>query len=111
MALNINSLDYISEDVADKVSTPLLLELRSMAHGALWPAYIVSSLTIDYEDGELVINYPEDMEEAVDNLEYGDINSLPNAVLRPFSYRAPFLLKQVIEQDSLGALFLELGVL
>lgn len=106
MSLKTNSIDYIAEDAADILSDPLTLELRSMAHASEWPSSIISQMSIEYEDGALVVQYPEE----ADDLEYGDINSLPNAVIRPFILRAPSTIQKVIEREALGALFVEMGV-
>lgn len=106
----VRDVDNIAQAAADTLSEPLTLELRSMANAAGWPAYLISVLMVDYEDGDLVINYPEDVKEQIENLEYGDINSLPTPVLRPFSYRIKTDIDSVLEKQSLGALMVKVGI-
>lgn len=108
---NASNIEYIAEDVADILSTPLTLELRLMARSSGWPSHIIADLEVSYSDGDLEVQYPEEISEEVGNLEYGDINSLPNAVIRPFILRSPHIVSKVIEQKALGALFVEAGVL
>ena len=101
----------IAEETSDILSNPLTDELRSMASAANWPDYIVQSLTVEADGkGELVINYPESLTLEIENLEYGDINSLPNAVLRPFIYRSHPEISKAIEQYAVGELMETLGV-
>lgn len=70
------------------LATDLTPKLRQMALESGWPSYIISQLEVRLEGEEMYIYYPDEIKEAVENLEYGDINSLPNAVLRPFMLRA-----------------------
>jgi hypothetical protein len=110
VSIKIDSVDYIAEDAADILKDPLTLELRTIAHASGWPSRLISAMEINYEDGDLVINWPEELNEDIDNLEYGDINSLPNSAIRPFLLRAPSTITKVIERQSLGQLFMALGV-
>lgn len=104
------NVEVIAESAAETLSTPSTLELRSMALASNWPRNIVSSLTVEHENGELVINYPEELAEQIENLEYGDINSLPTPVLRPFIYRAQQDITKVIEKQALGDLMEMVGI-
>lgn len=101
----------IAEETSDILSNPLTQELRSFAAGAGWPDYIVQSLTVEADgNGQLVINYPEALSLDIENLEYGDINSLPNAVIRPFIYRSQSDVSMAIEKYAVGELMETLGV-
>jgi len=110
VALRNDSIEAIAEDTSDTLSLPLTLELRTMANGAQWPSNFVAALTVDYDNGEIVVNYPEALSEQIENLEYGDINSLPNSVIRPFIYRAQNDIKSVIERQALGDLMEMVGI-
>lgn len=83
-----------------------------MAHTSGWPENIVSSLTVDYnsDEGTLDIDYPEEYADEIDSLEYGEPSAIPNAVFRPFIIRAPQTVIDVLRTQSLGSLFVELGV-
>ena len=82
-----------------------------MANGALWPSNLIAALTVESnEEGELQVTYPEELAEAIENLEYGDINSLPNPVIRPFIYRSQGQVSKVIEHESVGALMEMVGL-
>lgn len=105
------SITDIAEDTCDILSNPETLELRVMAKGANWPDNIVNLLTVESDgDGALIINYPENITEDVENLEYGDINSLPTPVIRPFIYRAQNDVSRAIEKYALGEVMKVLGV-
>lgn len=108
--LSASRVEDIAQDAVNTLSNPLTLELRAMANGANWPAHLIASLEVGYDEGDLVINYPEEFKEEIENLEYGDINSLPNAVLRPFMLRSPMTIERVLASNSLGALMTEMGV-
>ena len=80
--------DAIAQDAVDEMLPVLQENLRSFALSAGWPVDVVDALEISYDGGILHIICPDDVAEAVEDLEYGTETSSPNAVLRPFIIRA-----------------------
>lgn len=69
------------------LSAPLTAALRDRAYRAEWPADIVLELSVKASDGALYIEYPERLEERIQDLEYGTEETAPRTVLRSFMYR------------------------
>lgn len=59
-------------------------EFRSTALLSGWPYDIVSQITIEERDGDLFVQYPDEIASRVEDLEYGTQKSAPNAVIRVF---------------------------
>ena len=72
---------------ADKAASEFTPLLKDTAIKAGWPPYIVNEMVVKEEDGELYIDYPNDLTNRINDLEYGTENSAPNAVLRLFLSR------------------------
>lgn len=74
-----------------------------MAYDAGWPQNIVESLTLAYSAGNIVIEYPESVAPVLEDLEYGNSGTPPNAVLRPFTLRyeseAAKFISELIGED------------
>ena len=87
----------------------MTVNLRNLARNSEWPVSAAYDLEVAYESGDLEIQYSEEMSESIENLEYGDINSLPKAVLRPFIYRAQPDIEQAYRDHALDMLFVEGG--
>ncbi len=79
-------------DAADRL-TP---ELRQLALNAGWPADIALQIDVEFFEGALYLDYPEEISGKIEDLEYGTPNSAPNAVIRPFMARY---------EDSIGDIF------
>ena len=97
-------LDTISADAAYFLIPILELNLKAAADAAGWPDELISKLTVAYNNGNLEVNYPSDIEESVNNLEYGAPGSLPRSVIRPFIYRADVLIKQILANQTVDLL-------
>ena len=69
------------------IEKSLTADLRKDAVNAGWPAKIARSLTVTISDGNIVVLYPEEFDDAVGDLEYGGSNSAPSAVFRMFDER------------------------
>lgn len=106
-----NNLETLAEYAADNLTDSLTTSLRSLSHINGWPSHLIAAMSVDYEDGDLVIHYSEELKEQIENLEYGDINSLPNAVIRPFILRMAPVIGGFMEREVLGAIMIEEGVL
>ena len=93
------------------LSSSFTPELRSMARGSEWPARAAYDMEINYVNGNLDLQYSQEMAEEIENLEYGDINSLPRSVIRPFIYSAQPKIEEAYEVHALDLLFMEGGVI
>lgn len=77
-----------TSDLAESLIPSLTKDLRSRARTAQWPEDVTNSLEVTFENGAIAVSYPEDIKNKVDNLEYGNLSSLPLPVLRPFALEA-----------------------
>ena len=100
-------------DVAIEDIVPLLTEyLRTTAYNSGWPANFIANLEVSVDkDYTLFVTYPDEMDDEIGDLEYGHLNSMPNAAIRPFLLRAPNIVNQVLQDIILPQLLAELGVL
>lgn len=103
MSLN-NEVDTLAADAAYYLIPQLERDLRLAAEAGGWPSAIADQLTISYENGNLVVTYPQDLDETINNLEYGYAGQPPRPVLRSFSYRADKDIKAVLANDTFDLL-------
>jgi hypothetical protein len=103
------TLEKAAKDVAQKSAHKLTPVLRDMAFRAEWPPEIIIQLKVDAVDTNLVISYPENLEEQINNLEYGTEYSPAKPVIRAFTYRYAEELEEEIS-DTLGDILIEMGV-
>lgn len=97
---------------ADKLIPPLTNLLHSLAQASGWPEDLANSLSLSLSNGyELSVEYPDELVHQIENLEYGSFQGLPNAVIRPFIFRAPAYIKQIEEQIAVSVMMKDMGVL
>lgn len=96
MSLKESDLNSLAIDVAMKTIPVLNSRLKAFALAAGWPESIVNSMSIEFEGGEIFINYPEALSDEIDDLEYGKPFTLPNPVIRPFIERNSSLVADVM---------------
>jgi len=82
-----NKLPYLSDSDTQALLGDLTFELRDLARNSGWPERIINFLSVIAQDGNITISYPDKLASEIDYLEFGDLNDLPNAVLRPFVAR------------------------
>ena len=73
--------------VTTNVEGPLTADLRDKAYKAEWPSDIIIQLSVKAKEGALYIEYPDELDERINNLEYGSEGVSPQAVFRPFMSR------------------------
>ena len=106
------NLEALSDKTADTLIDPLTTQLRLIARESGWPARLIQGLTVTVDDTHtLYVDYPDELREDIENMEYGDINGLPNAAIRPFIFRAPKLVEEIIREQTLQDLFIQAGVI
>jgi hypothetical protein len=76
--------------------------LKEFAETAGWPPNIVNSLSIDFNGDDLLVKYPDEMSNEIDDLEYGKPYSVPKAAIRPFIYSSESYIKDVLAVHALG---------
>jgi hypothetical protein len=81
------SLKKAAIAVTKNVEGPLTASLRDKAYKAEWPSDVIIQLNVKAKDGALYIDYPDELDERINNLEYGSEGVSPQAVLRPFMSR------------------------
>jgi hypothetical protein len=104
------ALENAAKDVARKSALKLTPVLRDMAFRAEWPSDIIVQLKVDAVDSDLVISYPEDLEDRIHDLEYGGEDAAPKSVIRAFTYRYAKELEQEVS-ETLVDIMAEMGVL
>jgi hypothetical protein len=112
MALKSDNLNAIAADAGDELLVLLTEYLRTIAYRSGWPANYINGMKVSMTDDFTIYVDPNpDLQEDIDDLEYGNLNALPNAAIRPFILRASDVIEQLIEEKALPRLFAELGVL
>ncbi len=59
-------------------------EFKAMAKSAGWPSELVEQISVS---GNVEFEYPDEVAEAIEDLEYGVVGGAPNSVMRPFLAR------------------------
>ena len=86
-----------------RILQPILEEnLKEFAQTAGWPPKVVNALSIDFNGDDLLVKYPEEMSDEIDDLEYGKPYSVPKAAIRPFIYNSESYIKDVLAIHALG---------
>jgi len=96
-----NKLPYLSDSDTQSLLSDLTFELRNLARNSGWPERIVNFLSVIAQNGNVTISYPDKLASEIDYLEFGDLNDLPNAVLRPFVAR----IDDYISRNAGGQMF------
>jgi hypothetical protein len=104
------TLENAAKDVARKSALKLTPVLRDMAYKAEWPSDIIVELKVEAVDANLVVSYPEGLEDRIQDLEYGGENTPPKPVIRQFNYRYAKHLEEEVS-DTLANILAEMGVL
>jgi hypothetical protein len=99
-----NELQFAATEAARILRPQLEESLQDAAEASGWPAEVVSALTIDFDGTSLAVNYPDELSETIDNLEYGAPYKLPKSVIRPFISRSEPYIKDVLTSVTLDAL-------
>jgi len=77
-----------TKDIAQKAliqaAERLTPDFRQAALNAGWPSQLVMQMTVEEQDGDLYVQYPDSIASEIEDLEYGNQNTPPNAVIRPF---------------------------
>jgi hypothetical protein len=106
----INSSDELAFMYAKSAAKELTLELRDTALDAGWPADIARALSVVVTNGSLNIDYPESMDQRVQDLEYGSFQKPPASVMRKFMYRTEKVTSQILGGEVLDSLIMEAEV-
>jgi hypothetical protein len=86
-----------------RILKPMLEEkLKETAQTAGWPPNIVNAISIDFNGDDLLVKYPEELSDEIDDLEYGKPYSVPKAAIRPFIYSSEAYIKDVLAVHALG---------
>ena len=68
---------------AEKLASAFTQTLKSKASTSGWPKDIVKELSVVYEGRLIRVDYPDELEETIDKLEYGNFDHPAMAVIRP----------------------------
>lgn len=110
MQKEIDSSDELASMYAKSAAKELTLELRDLAVEAGWPADVASNLSVVLTNGSLNIDYPEAMDQRVQDLEYGSFEKPPKSVMRKFMYRTEKVTSTILGGEVLDNLIMEAGV-
>ena len=89
-------LQFAATDAAHFLKPILQDNLIEAATTAGWPEHIVRSLTVDFNGESLLVKYPEELVQEIDDLEYGKPFGLPNPVIRSFVYNSEPYIREVL---------------
>ncbi len=99
-----NELDAVVADAAYYLIPQLTEELKATAKTSGWPNAVIESLSVTFDGSNIIVDYPKQLSQIVDNLEYGNGSNLPNSVIRAFIYRSGDTVKDVLSNRAVGNL-------
>jgi len=105
-----SSSEELALSYAQSAAKELTLELRELAVAAGWPADVANSLSVTLSEGSLNIDYPENMDKKIQDLEYGNAATPPKTVLRKFMYRTEGIASKILGGEVLDNLIMEAEV-
>jgi hypothetical protein len=95
----------LSEELAEYLKPKLEELFISLASASGWPQDIIIQVAVVVKpDLTLTLEYPPTIKDRVENLEYGAVGEMPNAVIRPFMLRAPKHVEAAIKDKALASL-------
>jgi hypothetical protein len=95
----------LSEELAEYLKPKLETLFTKLAVSSGWPSNIIEAVTVVINpDLSLTLEYPDTLKDQIENLEYGAIGEIPNAVIRPFMLRSQAYVEAAIKDKTLGAL-------
>jgi len=100
-----NEVDATVSDAAFYLIPVLTDELQSLALASNWPSRVIKQLTVSFDGASLYIDYPEEVAQIVQDLEYGKTGQVPNSVLRSFIYKIQPLIKEFYKDHVASNLF------
>lgn len=89
------------------MQSALTTELKSDAISAGWPKKYANRLSVRVDQANVYVDYPDDMAEAIEDLEYGNGSESPMAVMRLFIDRHADDFQNLFADMSLDALVAE----
>lgn len=96
------NIQNIATDAARLLQPVLEDNLKEFAETAGWPANIVKALSVDFNGDNLLVKYPEELSDQIDDLEYGKMYGVPNPAIRPFIYNSESYIKDVLAVHTLA---------
>jgi hypothetical protein len=101
-----NNIDTLSREFSEHLKPKLEGLLFNLASASGWPSDVTDSIKINIDsDLNLSLDYPPEIKNKIEDLEYGAVGEIPNAVIRPFLLRAPRVIEQTIQEKALSKLF------
>jgi hypothetical protein len=76
--------EEVAAQALKRAAERLTPDFRQDALTAGWPADIVFQMTVEENDGDLYLSYPDSIAGKVETLEYGNESQSPNPVIRRF---------------------------
>jgi hypothetical protein len=99
------NVDALSEELSSYLKPKLEELFINLATTSGWPSDIISEVSVVVgQDMTLSLDYPPALKSKIDDLEYGAIGEIPNAVIRPFMLRAPKYIEEAIKEKAMGPL-------
>ena len=109
MLTETSSVEKLINSYALGEAERMTAELRKHAVTTGWDKELANSLSVSYVDGNLFIEYPDEVKEQVLNAEYGDGRNRPTSVLRGFAYRSPHM-ENILNADVIDEMLMTSGV-
>lgn len=78
------SEDTFTEEFSSKHTSNAESEFKALAKSAGWPSELVEQISVS---SNVEFEYPDEVAEEIENLEYGEVGGAPNSVMRPFLAR------------------------
>jgi hypothetical protein len=107
VSLKKDKVTGLSHTAVSSEAAPLTADLRKLALNSGWPAKLAEALTlVTNGDNELSIEYPDNLKQAIEDMEYGSAaGSFPNAIIRKFIREANSRATNYVDAGILEKLF------
>lgn len=83
-------------------------DFEAKARNIGWPEEVINQVKVEISESGFGFNYPENIQDLVMNLEYGNFNEPPKAAMRNFKAKsgketASLVVKNIIENGLKGS--------
>lgn len=82
-----NNFEHYEEAALEAITGDLTTRFYRHAIEAGWPSNIVKSVSVVYDNASVGFDYPANLEEIIDGLEFGSHDQPPSPAMRTFKNR------------------------
>jgi hypothetical protein len=86
-----------AHQIADSLSPVFTQEFQSIAKASGWPTHLINAIqVVVHPDTSIALEYPNELQQEIEDLEYGPEFGVANTAIRAFMYRCEATLQSYL---------------